>query len=141
MRSFEFREQVFRGDLRGRPTFTHGDHKHEMDNGGNLVLLLSLSSGSSSVRSTLHPSPTRWTGATNMRFAYDRKCQTRIVCHFRSGSDSEKLAMSTIGPLCLEQLTQDETLEEFCVGPQTEVGSGVLFSASADKQNHFPANR
>jgi hypothetical protein len=25
--------------------------------------------------------------------------------------------MSTMGPLCLEQLTQEETLEEVCVGP------------------------
>ena len=76
-----------------------------MDNRENLVLLLSLSSGSSSVRSTLHPSPTRWTGATKMRFAYDRKCQTRIVCHFRSGSDSENLAASITSPLALKQPT------------------------------------
>jgi len=37
------------------------------------------------------------------------------------GSDSEKLAMSTMGPLCLEQLTQEEALEEVCVGPIAEV--------------------
>jgi hypothetical protein len=35
----------------------------------------------------------------------------------RFGSDSEKLAMSTMGPLCPEQLTQEETLDEVCVGP------------------------
>jgi hypothetical protein len=31
---------------------------------------------------------------------------------FRVGPDSEKLAMSTMGPLCPEQLTQEETLDE-----------------------------
>jgi hypothetical protein len=65
-----------------------------MDNDENLVLLLSLSPGSSSVRSTLHPSPTLWTGATNMGFAHDRKCQNRIACHFRSGSKASLLARS-----------------------------------------------
>ena len=29
--------------------------------------------------------------------------------------------MSTMGPLCLEQLTQEETLEEVCVGPITDL--------------------
>jgi len=29
--------------------------------------------------------------------------------------------MSTMGPLCSEQLTHEATLDEFCVGPQTEV--------------------
>jgi hypothetical protein len=33
-----------------------------------------------------------------------------------NGSDSEKLAMSTMGPLCPEQQTQEETLDEVCVG-------------------------
>jgi len=34
------------------------------------------------------------------------------------GSDSEKLAMSTMGPLCPEQLTQEETSDGVCVGPE-----------------------
>ena len=34
------------------------------------------------------------------------------VAHFRYGADSEKLAMSTMGPLCPEFPTQEETLEE-----------------------------
>jgi hypothetical protein len=37
------------------------------------------------------------------------------------GSDSEKLAMSTMGPLCPEQLTREETLDEVCVGPTTDI--------------------
>jgi hypothetical protein len=43
-----------------------------------------------------------------------------------SGSDSEKLAMSTMGPLCPEQLTQEETLDEVCVGPKAAVAYRLL---------------
>jgi hypothetical protein len=31
--------------------------------------------------------------------------------------------MSTMGPLCPEQLTQEETLDEVCVGPQAGISS------------------
>jgi len=43
------------------------------------------------------------------------------VAYVGSGSDSEKLAMSTMGPLCPEQLTQEETLDEVCVGPDSDI--------------------
>ena len=33
--------------------------------------------------------------------------------------------MSTMGPLCPEQLTQEETLEEVCVGPTADQGCGA----------------
>jgi hypothetical protein len=39
----------------------------------------------------------------------------------RVGSDSEKLAMSTMGPLNPEQRTRGETLDEVCVGPRTDI--------------------
>jgi hypothetical protein len=29
--------------------------------------------------------------------------------------------MSILGPLCPEQLTQEETLDEVCVGPSTDI--------------------
>jgi hypothetical protein len=41
----------------------------------------------------------------------------------KTSTDSEKLAMSTMGPLCPEQLTQEETLDEVCVGPKHEVAA------------------
>jgi hypothetical protein len=48
----------------------------------------------------------------------DPDCQPgRLSVEVRCGSDSERLAMSTMGPLCPEQLTQEETLDEVCVGP------------------------
>jgi hypothetical protein len=33
--------------------------------------------------------------------------------------------MSTMGPLCPEQLIQEEALEEVCVGPRFAVGTAV----------------
>jgi hypothetical protein len=37
--------------------------------------------------------------------------------------------MITMGPLCLEQLTQDETLEEVCAGPIREVTTQLSLSS------------
>jgi len=38
--------------------------------------------------------------------------------------------MSTMGPLCPEQLTQEETLEDVCVGPKGGSRKRPLSSAS-----------
>jgi hypothetical protein len=38
-----------------------------------------------------------------------------------NGSDSEKLATSTMGPLCPEQQTRGMTLDEFCLGPLPDI--------------------
>jgi hypothetical protein len=42
--------------------------------------------------------------------------------------------MSTMGPLCLEQLTQDETLEEVCVGPIPNIAEASRRDTSLQNQ-------
>jgi hypothetical protein len=46
----------------------------------------------------------------------------------RDGSDSEKLAVRIMGPLCLEQLTEEETLEEVCVGSEPNLPPSALLT-------------
>jgi hypothetical protein len=44
--------------------------------------------------------------------------------------------MSTMGPLCPEQLTLEETLEEVCVGPKHEVAAIGIGGASRLRPSH-----
>jgi|EndMetStandDraft_5_1072996.scaffolds.fasta_scaffold168330_2 hypothetical protein len=45
--------------------------------------------------------------------------------------------MSTMGPLCPEQLTQEETLEEVCVGPLSDINDEPTIELTYARQSDF----